>query len=50
MFDVFINNWDRFPLIWDHEGNLGNFLFTDNEGMPIVGTCISLLAVQNERN
>jgi hypothetical protein len=22
-----INNWDRLPLIWNHEGNAGNFIF-----------------------
>lgn len=28
-FDVFVNNWDRFPLkgVWTHEGNFNNFLF-----------------------
>eukprot|EP01132_Coremiostelium_polycephalum_P008004 gene8004-9849_t len=28
-FDMFCNNWDRFPLIWDSEGNFSNILFFD---------------------
>jgi len=27
-FDVFINNWDRLPLIWDHQGNIDNIMFS----------------------
>ncbi|KAF2075052.1 hypothetical protein CYY_003662 [Polysphondylium violaceum] len=26
-FDMFCNNWDRFPLIWDNNGNFSNILF-----------------------
>lgn len=39
IFDVFINNWDRFPFIWrKDEGNHGNFLFLlENDITPIVG-------------
>lgn len=29
-FDVLINNWDRFPLIWNNDGNFENLLFTNN--------------------
>eukprot|EP01114_Cavostelium_apophysatum_P016024 TRINITY_DN4491_c0_g2_i2.p1 TRINITY_DN4491_c0_g2~~TRINITY_DN4491_c0_g2_i2.p1 ORF type:complete len:391 (-),score=72.80 TRINITY_DN4491_c0_g2_i2:21-1193(-) len=36
-FDVLVNNWDRFPLIWEHEGNLGNIFFTGDESRPVVG-------------
>jgi len=37
-FDVLINNWDRFPFIWQHEGNAGNFLFLANDlSRPVVG-------------
>jgi len=36
--DVLINNWDRFPFIWQHEGNIGNLLFlTTNTDSPVVG-------------
>ena len=25
-FDVFINNYDRFPFIWDNDGNPDNIM------------------------
>ncbi|KYR01723.1 protein kinase [Tieghemostelium lacteum] len=28
-FDMFCNNWDRFPLIWESQGNFSNILFYD---------------------
>ena len=31
-FDCLLNNWDRTPLIWDHDGNPGNFMFTFRNG------------------
>lgn len=37
MFDVLINNWDRLPLIWDNEGNLGNFFITKDPNRILVG-------------
>jgi hypothetical protein len=46
MFDVFINNWDRLPIIWDSkEGNIDNILFLESDQTPIIGidqsvTCI----------
>lgn len=43
MFDVFINNWDRFPFIWrKEEGNHANFMFLlGNQERPIVGMPLS---------
>lgn len=53
IYDCLINNWDRFELIWDHDGetNFGNLLFsngsTNSTAHPIVGidqtlTCLDL--------
>jgi len=25
-FDIFINNFDRFPLLWENEGNPNNLI------------------------
>jgi len=36
--DVFINNWDRIPIIWENKGNPGNILFVPaNIQRPVVG-------------
>lgn len=37
MFDVLINNWDRLPIIWDNDGNIGNIMFASNPNAPIAG-------------
>jgi len=53
IYDCLINNWDRFELIWDHDGetNFGNLLFSNgtsnSTAHPIVGidqtlTCLDL--------
>ncbi|KJE90383.1 hypothetical protein CAOG_01702 [Capsaspora owczarzaki ATCC 30864] len=31
-FDMWINNWDRFPCVWDNEGNPNNVLVVDHSG------------------
>eukprot|EP01127_Copromyxa_protea_P017387 TRINITY_DN5294_c0_g1_i2.p1 TRINITY_DN5294_c0_g1~~TRINITY_DN5294_c0_g1_i2.p1 ORF type:complete len:383 (+),score=44.18 TRINITY_DN5294_c0_g1_i2:2-1150(+) len=56
IFDVFINNWDRFPFIWRKEGgNHGNFLFLPgNMSTPVIGldqcvTGISPLGVSHSQ-
>jgi len=47
-FDVLLNNWDRIPLIWDNEGNSGNFLFVKNDlQRPLVGIDQSCIAIVN---
>jgi len=46
MFDVFINNWDRLPIIWDSpEGNIDNILFLDSEKTPIIGIDQSVTSI-----
>jgi len=44
-FDMFINNWDRLPIVWQNEGNLGNLFVQNVDKGKIVGidqavTCI----------
>eukprot|EP01118_Nematostelium_gracile_P017782 TRINITY_DN7707_c0_g1_i1.p1 TRINITY_DN7707_c0_g1~~TRINITY_DN7707_c0_g1_i1.p1 ORF type:complete len:244 (-),score=63.56 TRINITY_DN7707_c0_g1_i1:158-889(-) len=41
-FDIFVNNWDRLPVIWDNEGNLSNMLISDSTviGIDENITCI----------
>jgi len=36
IYDVILNNWDRLPLVWDNEGNLGNFFWCKNENQRIM--------------
>lgn len=42
-FDVLINNWDRIPLIWEHDGNLGNLLIAEDDNKPVIAIdqCLS---------
>jgi hypothetical protein len=47
-FDIYVNNWDRLPIIWDNEGNLGNLFYQKKEdgaeaifGIDQSITCIS---------
>jgi len=42
--DVLINNWDRFPIIWDaEEGNLDNIFFTQSSIIGIDQSVTSIL-------
>jgi hypothetical protein len=44
-FDVLVNNVDRLPLIWDHQGNAGNLMIDDdNEPVAIDGQLVGLRA------
>lgn len=44
-FDVLVNNVDRLPLIWDHQGNAGNLMLDDaNEPVAIDGQLVGLRA------
>lgn len=47
--DLLTNNWDRLPLvqIWDHQGNLGNILFTEQ---GVVAIDNSVTAIKAERD
>jgi ankyrin repeat protein len=45
-FDMLINNTDRFPVVWDNEGNLGNLLF--DESGAIVAIDQMLIAIDSE--
>jgi hypothetical protein len=48
MFDVFINNWDRLPIIWDSpEGNIDNIMFLDSDQVPIIGIDQSVTSITN---
>jgi len=47
-YDVLINNWDRLPLIWDHDGNLENLLFTSNPDKPVIGIDQSVQSIQQK--
>jgi len=50
IFDVIINNWDRYPLIWDHDGNIENFFFlVGNLDRPVVGIDQSVTSI-NDNN
>jgi len=41
--DVLINNCDRLPLIWTHQGNAGNLMFDDdNNAVSIDGQIVGL--------
>ncbi|KAH3761370.1 actinfragmin kinase [Pelomyxa schiedti] len=33
LFDILCNNWDRIPLVWENEGNVGNIFFDPDEGI-----------------
>lgn len=44
-FDVLINNWDRLPLVWNNEGNLGNILVSNNLDHPITGIDNSISSI-----
>jgi hypothetical protein len=44
-FDVLINNWDRVPLIWNNDGNLGNVLVSDKLQHPITGIDQSISSI-----
>lgn len=41
--DVLVNNVDRLPLIWDHQGNPGNLMFDEHFNPVSIG--ITLLIV-----
>jgi hypothetical protein len=44
-FDVLVNNVDRLPLIWDHQGNAGNLMLDDdNAPVAIDGQLVGLRA------
>jgi len=36
MYDVLLNNWDRLPILWASEGNLGNLFYSNNPDQRIV--------------
>lgn len=43
--DVLVNNVDRLPLIWDHQGNAGNLMLNErNEPVSIDGQIVGLRA------
>jgi len=50
-FDVFINNWDRLPIIWDSkEGNVDNIFFSNNTSTPIIGIDQSITSIIDKEN
>lgn len=49
IFDVLINNYDRFPSVfWDHEGNSGNLLFREDCVVGIDQAVSRILRPQNK--
>ena len=34
--DMLVNNFDRFPLVWDNEGNAGNVMLTPLDDVGVV--------------
>eukprot|EP00479_Gromia_sphaerica_P007627 TRINITY_DN260_c0_g1_i1.p1 TRINITY_DN260_c0_g1~~TRINITY_DN260_c0_g1_i1.p1 ORF type:complete len:362 (-),score=67.14 TRINITY_DN260_c0_g1_i1:80-1165(-) len=46
-FDVIVNNWDRLPLIWSNEGNLGNLIINLETGI-VHGIDQQLTGINNE--
>ncbi|KAH3763104.1 hypothetical protein Pelo_5061 [Pelomyxa schiedti] len=41
-FDVLVNNSDRFPVIWDNEGNMGNLFIVSGRGYAIDNAICSI--------
>jgi len=43
-FDMLINNFDRFPLAWPNDGNLGNVMLGASQGSVVgIDQCVSLI-------
>jgi len=50
-FDVFINNWDRLPIIWDSkEGNVDNIFFSNNPSTPVLGIDQCITSITDKEN
>eukprot|EP01119_Soliformovum_irregulare_P015304 TRINITY_DN4298_c0_g1_i1.p1 TRINITY_DN4298_c0_g1~~TRINITY_DN4298_c0_g1_i1.p1 ORF type:complete len:382 (-),score=85.13 TRINITY_DN4298_c0_g1_i1:71-1216(-) len=44
-FDMFINNWDRLPCVWDNEGNPKNILFNVSDAsMDAIDTSVTSIS------
>jgi len=39
--DVILNNWDRIPTFWKNDGNIGNFMITDDNRIFAIDQTIS---------
>lgn len=47
--DIFLNNWDRLPLIWENEGNPNNIIFSTISGVWAIDQVAARLPCRHAR-